>query len=256
MQKDTIDQYNHATYSADDTVSWYDRLGDLLPSEKVILSELMPLIKDRRLLDIGVGGGRTTRHLLEISRDYTGIDYSEKFAALVAKKFGLGSVYHCDARDMSRFPDASFDFVLFSFNSIDYISHEGRLMAMAEIQRVLKPGGIFMFSTHNRDWVHTGKKVWQREWKWTPGFFKDCVKTILLGGRRAKMKKLEQHEKEYAILNDDAHDYSLLTYHISIPEQVKQLERAGFRNVTAYNMKGEKITADRNDNWTYYTAMK
>ncbi|TND09354.1 MAG: type 11 methyltransferase [Bacteroidetes bacterium] len=255
-EPDQIDEHNHAAYSAEDTVNWYDQLDALLPSEKIILEGIMPAIRGKKILDIGVGGGRTTKHLLEISRDYTGIDYSQKFAELVKKKFRLDSVYCCDARDMSRFADGSFDFVLFSFNSIDYIPHEGRLKAMAEIRRVLRPSGIFMFSTHNRNWIHTGKTAWQRPWKFSPGFVKDCLKTILLTSRRMKMKKLEVREKEYAIINDDAHNYALLTYHITIPEQVNQLKKAGFGEIKAYNMKGERVEDDANDNWTYFTAVR
>jgi len=252
----STDQFNHKIYTSDEVVGWYDKLDMLLEPERVILEKLRGEITGKKLLDIGVGGGRTTKYLLEFSSDYTGIDYSPQFVELVKKKFSLENVFHCDARDMSRFADGAFDFVLFSFNSIDYIDHEGRIKALKEIRRVLKPGGVFMFSTHNRSWKDTGKLPWQLERRWTPGFFKDCLVTLLLSPRRARMKRLETHTDEYAILNDNAHNYSLLTYHISIPAQLRQLAALGFGDTEAYDMKGNRVSEDDQYNWTYFFTRK
>ncbi len=58
---------------------------------------------------------------------------------------------HCDASDMAVFDNACFDFVLFTFNGIDGMSHEKRIKTLKEIFRVLKYDGVFAFSTHNLD---------------------------------------------------------------------------------------------------------
>jgi SAM-dependent methyltransferase len=55
-----------------------------------------------------------------------------------------------DASDLSDFPDASFDAVVFSFNGIDYIHPEAaRQRCLIECRRVLRQGGVFIFSSHN-----------------------------------------------------------------------------------------------------------
>ena len=247
---------NLATYSDAGLLGWYDRQDGLLPAERVILEQLRPELAGKRLLDIGVGGGRTTRYLLDISRDYTGIDYAPQFVSLVRRKFSLDTIFHCDARDMRRFPDAAFDFVLFSFNGLDYVDHEGRLQALGEVCRVLAPDGAFVFSTHNRSWRDVGKLPWQRSPKWRSGFVKDCLTALAQTGRRRRMKQLEQRTPEYAILNDLAHAYSLLHYHIAIPDQVRQLEARGFGDTVAYNMSGAAVRDDTHDSTTYFLTRK
>lgn len=247
---------NLATYSDAGLLGWYDRQDGLLAPERVILERLRPELANRRLLDIGVGGGRTTRYLLEISRNYTGIDYAPQFVSLVRRKFSIDSVFHCDARDMRRFPDHAFDFALFSFNGLDYVDHEGRLAALGEVRRVLAPGGAFVFSTHNRSWSNVGKLPWQLSPRWRPGFVRDCLTAFLHTGRRRRMKRLEQRTPEYAILNDLAHDYSLLHYHIAIPDQIRQLAALGFDGTEAYNMSGAAVRDDTRDGTIYFLTRR
>jgi ubiquinone/menaquinone biosynthesis C-methylase UbiE len=256
MLANRLDELNRSTYASPDVVAWYDRQNQLLDVERVLLDKLRPEIAGRRLLDIGVGGGRTTRFLLEISADYTGIDYCPQFVTMVAGRFGLSTLHHCDARDMRRFASASFDFALFSFNGLDYVDHEGRLKALGEIHRVLKPGGTLMFSTHNLDCAGLGKLPWQLEHRWTRTSLQDSLTALLLSGRRRRMRRLETRTEEYAILNDQAHRYTLLTYYISVPAQRRQLEAQGFGSTEAYDANGRKVVDGDRGNWVYFVTRK
>jgi SAM-dependent methyltransferase len=247
---------NLATYSNAGLLSWYDRQSGLLAPERVILGRLRTELANKRLLDIGVGGGRTTRHLLAISGDYTGIDYAPQFVSLVRRKFSLDTIFHCDARDMARFRDAAFDLVFFSFNGLDYVDHEGRQQALREVHRVLAPRGAFVFSTHNRSWTHIGKLPWQQLPMWRPGFVRDCLTALVHTGRRRRMRRLEQRTTEYAILNDLAHAYSLLHYHITIPDQIRQLAAHGFGDTVAFDMSGTSVEDDVRHGSTYFLTRK
>ena len=255
-QEDILDTINRRTYASAKVVDWYDDLDFIHQPEAVILQKLTPFIKDKKLLDIGIGGGRTTKFLLELSRDYTGIDYTPQCVAVVKRKYPAANILCRDARDLSMFDSESFDFVLFSFNSIDYVAHEDRVKVLSGILRVLHPGGFFVFSTHNRDYQQFNKLPWQEGLRFNANFLKNCLYTLAYLPRHLSMKKHEIYTDEYAIINDNAHGFSLLAYYIGVGEQVGQLERAGFIDVEAYDWEGKQIDNDTVFPWTYYLAQK
>ena len=253
--KDIVDNINKSAYAADEVVDWYEDLDFILKPEMVILKRITPVIKDKKLLDIGIGAGRTTKFLLEISSDYTGIDYTPRAAELAQEKFRAAKILCCDARDLRAFDDRTFDFVLFSFNAIDYMIHEDRMSVLKEIHRVLTPGGLFMFSTHNRDYKYFDKMPWQ-ERRYDLNHLKSCLYTFLHLPKHYRMKKHEIRTDHYAIINDTAHGFSLLAYYISLAEQMNQLEGAGFVEVEAYDMDGHPTQHDSNFPWIYYLARR
>ena len=253
--KQVVDTTNQAAYARTETVVWYKDFEFILKPEAVILEAIAPVIKGKKLLDIGIGGGRTTKFLLEISSDYTGIDYTPDFIEAARQRFPNANLLCCDARDLRGFADATFDFVLFSFNAIDYMIHEDRLSCLAEINRVLKPGGFFMFSTHNRDYRHFDKFPWQ-ERRFDLNHLKSCLYTLVHLPKHQRMKKYEVRTDEYAIINDNAHGFSLLAYYIGFAEQVRQLHEVGFVSVEAYDMEGNPTQGDVNFPWIYYLARR
>ena len=252
----TLDSVNRRAYANAKTLKWYDDQDFLFEPEEVILELLEPVIKDKRLLDIGIGAGRTTKFLLEISKDYTGIDYVRGCADAARKKFPEANILCRDARDLSVFDGDTFDFVLFSFNSIDYIAHEVRLRVLEEIRRVLKPGGFFMFSTHNRDYEYFNKLPWQEKPQLSLEHLRNCLGALVHLPRHFKMKRHERHTDEYAIVNDTAHEFSLLAYYIRVSAQIRQLEEIGFERIEAYDLDGNRIESDTEFAWLYYLARK
>jgi SAM-dependent methyltransferase len=251
-----VDNVNKSAYARAEVVDWYDDLEFILAPEKAILKKVTPVIKDKKLLDIGIGGGRTTRFLVEISKDYTGIDYTPRCVEIVKRKYPAATVLCCDARDLSAFSNETFDFVLFSFNAIDYIAHDDRIKALSEIHRVLKPGGLFMFSTHNRDYKHFTKLPWQEGIQFNLNYLKNCLYTLAHLPKHFRMKQHEIYTDEYAIINDNAHGFSLLAYYIGASKQIEQLKSTGFVDTEVYDMEGKLIDNDRDFPWTYYLTKK
>ena len=70
------------------------------------------------------------------------------------------------------------------------------------------------------------------------------------------MKKYEVRTNEYAIINDNAHGFSLLAYYISFAAQVRQLTQSGFLSVEGYDMDGNPTQGDVNYPWIYYLARR
>ncbi|MDQ3802218.1 MAG: class I SAM-dependent methyltransferase [Acidobacteriota bacterium] len=251
-----LGRINKATFGRDDVLKYFQNLETLFPAEKVLFKKLSETIKDGKTLDIGIGGGRTTRHLLDISGDYTGIDYVAEFAEETRKKYPEARILQGDARDLKEFADETFDFVLFSYNGIDAVSHEDRLKVLGEIHRVLKKGGFFMFSSHNRDYKHFNKLPWQQGIEFSRRYLMFSLHCLYHLPKHYRMKKHEIYTDDYAIVNDGDHRFSLLLYYISIDRQAKQLAEQGFSAVEAYNHKGEPVERDTSSHWIYYLAKK
>ena len=125
---------------------YYDNVG-LVREERRIVDKYFT--KNATVLDIGCGAGRTTAPLFEAGFNVIGIDLSEAMIDRAKARFPHIDFRVGNACDL-QFPDESVDYVLFSFNGIDCIyPEEKRIQALKEINRVLKPGGLFVFSSHN-----------------------------------------------------------------------------------------------------------
>lgn len=248
---------NQEGYAVTDVAMYYAGLKELFPGEKVLFKKLSKKIENSTILDIGIGGGRTTKHLLPLTSEYTGVDYVPKYIDIVNRMFGpAGKFLVEDARDLSGFANESFDFVLFSYNGIDVVSHEDRLKVLSEVHRVLRKGGTFMFSSHNRNYRYFRKPYWLKDWRFNPKLIKNVLAYLILMPKRLKMRKHEIFTDEYAIINDSDHRYSFLFYYISIAEQLKQLAEIGFVDNESYDANGELVTADTESFWIYYLAKK
>jgi SAM-dependent methyltransferase len=253
---DAMDRLNHRAYEGRAALRAFQRSAGLSPAERVILKRLRPRIAGVALLDIGVGAGRTTPYLLEISRRYTAIDYSRGMVERARKRLNLDSILCCDVREMSIFSDEQFDFAFFSFNGLDYIAHQDRLRALAEIRRVLKPGGLFLFSSHNRACLGPGGRR-SSSIKYSPlRALKRGVMGLLLIHRHLRMRRDERATAEYAIVNDSGLNYSILTYYISISAQLAQLKNSGFKIEAFYDDRGEQASEDCRAGFVHYLAVK
>ena len=106
----------------------YARRNYLEKPEIAILDELFCQLASMDMLDMGVGGGRTTSYFAPIAKSYIGADYASQMVKVCREKFkDKHKFVEADARSMNEFEANSFDFVLFSFNGIDSFGHQDRL---------------------------------------------------------------------------------------------------------------------------------
>jgi SAM-dependent methyltransferase len=121
------------------------------PGEEVALEVAAPLVRSKRALDLGVGGGRTVGLLALLTDHYIGVDFSPEMVAACRARYPDKDFRVVDAREMSVFGDGSFDFVFFSYNGIDTVDESDRQKIYKEVHRVLTDTGIFVFSTLNKE---------------------------------------------------------------------------------------------------------
>ena len=139
---------NLQTYQSEEVASHYATLDYLTPCEQLLFDAFIE--SGERVLDLGVGGGRTTPYLVERASEYVGIDYAEAMVEVCQNKFPAVKFQVADASNLREIPDAAFDVVVFSFNGIDYIvPDESRYACLEHVHRILAPGGRFIFSSHN-----------------------------------------------------------------------------------------------------------
>jgi SAM-dependent methyltransferase len=230
-----------SVFESKGTVRFYAEMSGLQKPEQKILSLLKPGLHEMRVLDVGVGGGRTTRAFAPLAREYVGLDYAEAMVAACKKQFPDLSFVHGDVRDLSRFADGSFDLVLFSYNGIDCIGHDDRLRALSEIRRVLAKGGTFVFSAHNLAGL--------------PSLFafspRRPVRSVRMRLHNEPLEKIMA--RPWAVVRDGAFAFKGELYYVTIAEQLRQLEAAGFGAARMFDLEGNETRAS-SDLWIYFVA--
>lgn len=125
----------------------YDRVSDFQFDAGKRLVERLGLEDGARVLDVGCGTGRLARWLAErLGRQgsVVGIDPLEHRISVARSHAGAVRFEVGRAEDLGAFEDASFDAVCSSF-VLHWVADKAR--ALAEIRRVLRPGGRVAMTT-------------------------------------------------------------------------------------------------------------
>ena len=109
------------------------------------------------VLDVASGEGYGAAQIAQVARRVTGVDYAQAAVDGASASFPRDNLRFMqgDARSLPL-GDASFDIAV-SFETIEHFDHQEKFLA--EIARVLKPGGLVIISTPDRDIyspAHTG----------------------------------------------------------------------------------------------------
>ncbi|MBY6240767.1 methyltransferase domain-containing protein [Methylosinus sp. Sm6] len=139
---------SRAYYEADFAVATFSVDCGLYAIEKDWIARYFPA-PPARVLDIACGSGRTTRPLADGGYDVHGLDISFPLLAEARRRSPGAPVAQMNAQALG-FADAVFDAALFSVQGLDHLFPlAARLEGLAEIFRVLRPGGVLIMSTHN-----------------------------------------------------------------------------------------------------------
>lgn len=251
-----VDRINREVYDSAQTVQVYGKTFELQKVEQTIIEMLKNQLSEMRMLDIGIGGGRTTMHLAFRVKEYLGIDYAQNMIAVCQKRFSQDMsnklFRQMDVRAMNDLAEHSFDFVFFSYNGIDYMPHEDRLKALNQIKRVIKPMGYFCFSSHNFNYLehYIHVPICRNPIRWW-----QMMNRSWEVRNRMKVKK----QISYAIISDGGEEFRVRTYYSKPLQQIQHLANSGFINIRVFSEQTGQEIQDRmkleeikNDRWLYY----
>lgn len=210
------DSVNLAFFSHPETVLEYARAAvnvGLWRSEQELIEKYIP--RDAEILELGAGAGRVSLALGKMGfPKLTVTDFAPpmvEIAQAIFEEAELHAQFAVEDATQLSFPRERFDAVIFAFNGLQMIPKlERRRQALREIARVLRPGGIFIFTGH--DQTHASR---QAHWS-------------------AERARWENATRDPAL--DDFGDYNHATpqgamfIHAAVPAQMRsELESAGFR---------------------------
>ena len=252
--KNALPEDNQSIWKSPDVVRVYAHQHRLLAAEQTILHLLGGELGTYRMLDLGVGAGRTTGHFAPRVKEYVGVDHSPAMVNTCRKKFSsnVGVTFLVgDARQLGV-ADGRFDFVLFSFNGLDGMNEPDRERVFREMKRVLRDDGVLCFSTHNTRGVTKAYSFHfprdpRRLW-WEYQRYRQVQR---MNGPASRFA-----DKEWFTIKDGAHDFRVSVFYVRPELQITQLEELGFRNVRVFSEKGLVLSDEevrRNtDVWLYY----
>lgn len=136
---------------------WWDKTSEFKPLHEInplrlnYINDLIPL-KDKRVLDVGCGGGILSESMYFKGADVMGIDLGEK-ALNVAKLHQLESgakvnYQHIAVEQLAAEQPASFD-VVTCMEMLEHVPDPSSIVAACA--KLVKPGGSVLFSTINRN---------------------------------------------------------------------------------------------------------
>lgn len=116
--------------------------------------------RDKDVLDVGCGAGVEVVRFARAGARVTGVDIAKSAIDLARQNLeqqGLAARLDVADGEHLPYPDASFDLV-FAHGVVQYTGDDRRMVA--EIHRVLRPGGLAVFQGYNRvSWLHALSKV-------------------------------------------------------------------------------------------------
>lgn len=124
-------------------------------AEVASLVKLLELEKPLDILDLACGTGRHANRLAALGHRLTGVDLMEGFLSLArqdAAERGLQVRYQQGDMRRIAFQEA-FDRVMVLFTAFGYFEDEDNLLVLKNVQQALRPGGLFITDSMNRDVV-------------------------------------------------------------------------------------------------------
>ncbi len=238
-----VTRHNTSVWRDGDFVSDYAS-RQLRGAETALIGVHRDLLQGR-VLELGCGAGRLSGHLIALGGEFHGIDLSSAMVDYCRANYPGGSFAARDLRDLSPFEDASLDAVVATNNVLDVLEDAERREVLREILRILRPGGILSMSSHNREAIGSLRGPW--DIRGARNAVRMAGKIALVPMRvynRHRVIHLQRFEDDYALVNDDAHNFKLVHYYVAPGAQRRQLAEAGFEVLETRRSDGAEMAED------------
>jgi SAM-dependent methyltransferase len=257
---------NAAVWRAGNHVSEYDS-RILEPAEVLLLVRYREAFSGR-VLDVGCGAGRLLGYLASLSATAVGVDISPAMVDACRRRFPGADVRVADLEDLPRFLEGPFDVVLMSDNVLDVFDDARRRAVLADIRGLLADRGLLVFSSHNlARWERAAsvgvgatagvgagagsgarlgraRSLLRRLLHQSPAWMLNAL--VRLARRRSNRRRLgpmQHRAADHAVVNDEAHNYSLLHYYIARGDQERQLADLGYDLIDVLEFDGASVPA-------------
>ena len=237
------------------------------PGEGVAFLSIAAEMRNKSVLDVGVGGGRTTSIIRLMTDDYVAVDYTPEMVELCRRNHPGTDVRLADVRDLSDFESGRFDVTVFSFNGLDAINHEDRQRGLSELNRVLRPGGQLFFSTHNKSgpayhatpW-HQAGPIQRETWTASYRFARFAGNVVLHPGHLPRsirnwnrLRLLAVDGAGWGTSPVEAHDFELLVHFTELDYQTRELSNHGFDVTSVFDAeRGRRVAPDGPSSTRYF----
>ncbi len=214
----------------------------LRPPEAALLLRYADALAGR-VLELGCGAGRITGYLGARGGPVLGIDISPSMVAYCRRRYPELEFQVGDIADLSGQPDASRDLVVAEFNVLGVLGDLERQRVFRELHRILVDGGLLIFSAHNLAFLPNipSPVALVRRSRDPAHALWNLGRLPLRVRNHRRLERLESRGPDFALVNDQAHDYRLLHYYIGRDAQVRRLEEAGFEPLECLDGDGENV---------------
>jgi SAM-dependent methyltransferase len=216
----------------------------LRPVEQTLLDRYRVEFEGR-VLELGCGAGRLTGHLCERAREVHAIDLSPAMVAYCQRMYPGATFRVGDLRDLAAFDERAYDVVFAPFNVLDVLGDAARRATLKRVHDLLADGGLLVMSSHNLHYAMRVRPRVRLHVRLLVGSPRRPIASLRslprrLGNRR-RLRALQRHAPDHAVLNDEAHDFSVLHYYVARDVQERQMREAGYEFLECLDLTGRSV---------------
>jgi len=189
-----------------DDVDWFLKSGKLAANNirETLLRNQINLERLDTILDFGCGVGRVVRHWKGLGHlSICGIDYNAELIRWCQKNLSFAEFKVNELTGALAYERDTFDFV-YALSVFTHLTESQQLFWMAEMLRILKPGGFLLITTHGEHYISQLKPRDQELFR--------KGQMVVYNEDKAGSNKCVAYHPEYYVRNVLAKDFVIIDF--------------------------------------------